>query len=102
MVATRAAVHRKIDAIGTALRQVCLAGCGALAMATAGFGQAKPATPVLLRRPAPSSPSPAQPAPELSSIDLIVPEGTPLRVSLIRKVPIRKVGDPVTARVLEP
>jgi hypothetical protein len=102
MVATGAAVHRKVHAIGTAFWRVCVAGCGALAMATAGFGQAKPATPVLLRRLAPSSPSPARPAPALSSIDLIVPEGTPLRVSLIRKVPIRKVGDPVTARVIEP
>jgi hypothetical protein len=41
-------------------------------------------------------------AASIKPIELVVPKGTPLRVSLVKKVPIRKVGDPVVARVLEP
>ncbi|HVB34342.1 MAG TPA: hypothetical protein VNJ52_08240 [Patescibacteria group bacterium] len=81
--------------------KVCRVGLAAGAIlcgATAGFAQANPPTPVLLTHPPPAAVSQSSP----ETIELVVPKGTPLRVSLIKKVRIRKVGDPVTARVLEP
>lgn len=77
-----------------------LATCALLFGATAAFGQAKSTASVLVTRPAPAQ---TAVAPRISkTVDLSVPKGTPLRVSLTRKVPIGKVGEPVTARVLEP
>jgi hypothetical protein len=66
--------------------------------AAAGFGQNKPTLATLPARATPATDSQST----SETIELVVPKGTPLRVSLIKKVPIRKVGEPVTARVLEP
>jgi hypothetical protein len=91
---------------------VFLCAGGALAQAKPKPSQAKPAAaraasqkippPRLAhfqsraRRPHPKAA--AKPKP----IQLTVPEGTPLRVSLLKRVPTNKVGVPVAARVVEP
>ncbi|MGA8493785.1 MAG: hypothetical protein WB711_25420 [Terriglobales bacterium] len=60
----------------------------------------RPATPVT---PSSSVSSPA-PAPEESadSISLTVPAGTPLKVALDQEVRLRKVGQPIHGKVVEP
>ncbi len=86
---------------GGSLRALCrlsLVTGAILFGATAGLGQTHRAIPALLTHQAAAAAFPASP----DTARLIVPSGTPLRVSLIRKVRIRKVGAPVEARVLEP
>ncbi len=56
-------------------------------------------------RPSGSTPSPAAaeakpPAP--ATIPLAVPEGTPIKVALDKEVRLRKVGQPLRAKVIEP
>jgi hypothetical protein len=65
---------------------------------------AQSSQPVLARLPAPRpahAPA-AKPPARASKIALVVPAGTPLRVSLLKKVKIGKVGAPVVAKVTEP
>jgi hypothetical protein len=92
---------------------LALALAGALSFcATAALAQSpakSPATanssqPVLARLPAarPVDLATATASAPASKIDLVVPVGTPLRVSLLKKVKIGKVGDPVVAQVTEP
>lgn len=62
-----------------------------------------PADPPPAATALPSTPGAGQsPAVPTESVPLVIPAGTPIRVALVKKVPIRKVGDPVVARVLEP
>ena len=82
----------------TALCRLSLGLVAVLFGATAGFGQAPPAAPAALTHPPPSAVSTAVPR----TIQLIVPSGTPLHVTLIHKVRIWKVGVAVSARVLDP
>ena len=56
---------------------------------------------VLPPQPA-NQPSPTPAAPPPRSISLVVPAGTPLRVELLKKVHVGKVGDPVEAKLIEP
>lgn len=87
-----------------------------LLLATGAMAQAKPASPPgkqaikksqtippprLRRLPPPKPPKPKVP-PTPKTIRLSVPAGTPLRVSLLEKVPIKKVGERVTAQVIQP
>ncbi len=88
---------------------ILILASGALAQGKPASAQGKPSAKSSQRIPLPrlerlqpaKPPKPkAPPAPK--TIPLTVPSGTPLRVSLIEKVPIKKVGEPVTARVVEP
>lgn len=56
----------------------------------------RPAGPV---QPAPDSSQAAAPA---ASIALTIPAGTPLKVALDQELRIRKVGQPVHGRIVEP
>ncbi|MGB9205931.1 MAG: hypothetical protein WCB94_18390 [Terriglobales bacterium] len=53
------------------------------------------------RKPAPPSSKPAQPAPP-QTVVLTVAQGSPLQVALDREVRVRKVGQPVHGRIVEP
>ena len=53
------------------------------------------------RKPAPPSSEPAQPAPP-QTVVLTVAQGSPLQVALDREVRVRKVGQPVHGRIVEP
>lgn len=83
----------------------CLAGALLLFGSVAATAQTGPASWPSSRPALPSAasapPKSAAVAP-VGRIPLVVPAGTPIRVSLVKKVPIRKVGDPVEARVIEP
>jgi hypothetical protein len=52
-------------------------------------------------KPAPPSSEPAQPAPP-QTVVLTVAQGSPLQVALDREVRVRKVGQPVHGRIVEP
>lgn len=41
-------------------------------------------------------------APPPVPVELVVPKGTPIRVALEKTLPIRRAGQPITARVMEP
>ena len=58
-------------------------------------------TPGSTRKPASASSDPAQPAP-LQTVDLTVAKGAPMQVALDREVRLRKVGQPVHGRIVEP
>lgn len=58
-------------------------------------------TPGSERKPASESSNPAQPAPP-QTVALTVAKGSPLQVALDREVVVKKVGQPVHARVVEP
>ncbi len=67
----------------------------------------KPYTgPRLMHVMPPQAPEPptasATAAPAPRRISLVVPAGTPLRVALLKKVHVGKVGDPVEAKVTQP
>jgi hypothetical protein len=49
----------------------------------------------------PQHPSP-QPSPEPHTIAMTVPNGTPLQIALDKEVRVRKVGEPITGRVMQP
>lgn len=70
------------------------------------FAQGSPATPqaALTQRPPAPAASPALAAAAMAPapIELVVPRGTPIRVALEKKVPIKHAGEPVTGRVVEP
>src|SRR5260370_13269117 len=53
------------------------------------------------RKPSPPSGEPAQPAPP-QTVVLTVVKGSPLQVALDREVRVRKVGQPVHGRIVEP
>jgi hypothetical protein len=81
--------------------------CATAALAQSAAKSPAPAQasqPVLARLPAArhAHAAPATAAAPAGKIDLVVPAGTPLRVSLLEKVKIGKVGDPVVAQVTEP
>jgi hypothetical protein len=79
---------------------VFVLGCG---FSTAVFAQEPPIPqlkPGSERQPAqPASPAPATPP---QNIDLIVPKGTPIQVALDEEVKVRKPGQKIHARVVEP
>ncbi len=58
-------------------------------------------TPGSARRPAPASSAPSTSAPP-ESVALSVPAGTPLQVALDQEVRIKKVGQPIHGRIIEP
>jgi type IV secretory pathway VirB10-like protein len=58
-------------------------------------------TPGSERKPASESPETAQPAPP-QTVALTVAKGSPLQVALDEEVRVKKVGQPVHARVVEP
>jgi hypothetical protein len=78
--------------------QPALLACAILLAINTASAQATPAATAAASGAAAASVAAAS----IQPIEMIVPKGTPLRVSLVKKVPIRKVGDPVVARVLEP
>src|SRR5882724_12749199 len=53
------------------------------------------------RKPASASDNPAQPAPP-QTVSLTVAKGAPLQVALDQEVRLKKVGQPVHARIVEP
>lgn len=91
--------------------------CGAiLLLASGAMAQGKPASsqgkqkakpsqsipPPRLSRLQPRKPPKRKAPPAPETIPLTVPTGTPLRVSLLEKVPIKKVGEQVTGKVIAP
>ena len=58
-------------------------------------------TPGSERKPASASSNPAQPAPP-QTVALTVAKGAPLQVALDREIRVKKVGQPVHARIVEP
>lgn len=58
-------------------------------------------TPGSERKPASSSSNPAQPGPP-QTVALTVAKGSPLQVALDQEVRVKKVGQPVHARIVEP
>jgi hypothetical protein len=58
-------------------------------------------SPGSARKPAPAASRPAAPAPP-QSIALSVPKGTPLQVALDQEVRLKKVGQPIHARIVAP
>src|SRR5258708_17192557 len=50
-------------------------------------------------QPQPTSPEPSS---ELHIIATAVPNGTPLQIALDKEVRVRKVGEPITGRVMQP
>ena len=58
-------------------------------------------SPGTARKPAPAENAPAPP-PVPQKIDLAVPKGTPLQVALDDEVRVRKVGQPVHGKTVEP
>lgn len=87
------------------LRAFALGGV-LLLCANAALAQAKTfppsSQPVLARLPAAKSVRAAKPAAASSTIKLVVPAGAPLRVALVKKVRIGKVGAPVVGRLTQP
>src|SRR5665213_3284377 len=49
--------------------------------------------------PQPTSPHPSS---EPHTIAMILPNGTPLQIALDKEVRVRKVGEPITGRVMQP
>src|ERR1035438_10026512 len=49
----------------------------------------------------PPQPSPAL-SPESRIVAMTVPNGTPLQIALDKEVRVRKVGQPITGRVMQP
>ncbi len=58
-------------------------------------------TPGYARKPAPSSSLPAQPAPP-ETVAITVAKGSSLQVALEKEVQVKKVGQPVHGRIMEP
>jgi hypothetical protein len=58
-------------------------------------------TPGSARHPASASSNPAQPAPP-QAVALTVAKGAPLQVALDQEIQVKKVGQPVHARIVEP
>jgi len=58
-------------------------------------------TPGSERKPASASSNPAQPAPP-QTVALTVAKGSPLQVALDQEIRVKKVGQPVHARIVEP
>jgi hypothetical protein len=100
MAWAEALLHRKAKHGMAAVRFAGIVACVLLYGASSAFGQNESSAPVLLTRPAPA-PATTAPRTQPFTIDLTTPQGTPLRVSLTKKVRIWKVGAPITARVLE-
>src|ERR1700756_4536854 len=59
-----------------------------------------------VRIPAQIAPEPQPTSPPASSephiIAMTVPDGTPLQIALDKEVRVRKVGEPITGRVMQP
>src|SRR3981189_1060558 len=45
---------------------------------------------------------PSQPSPEARVVAMSVPDGPPLQIALDKEVRVRKVGEPITGRVMQP
>jgi type IV secretory pathway VirB10-like protein len=58
-------------------------------------------TPGSERKPAPAATNPAEPAPP-QTVPLTVAKGSPLQVALDQEIRVKKVGQPVHARIVEP
>lgn len=63
-------------------------------------GPAKP--PSLARRDSATAPKISPSAKPDGVVDLIVPEGTPLQIALDREVRVKKAGQPIHGRVMQP
>ncbi|HEY6904325.1 MAG TPA: hypothetical protein VI216_08455, partial [Candidatus Acidoferrales bacterium] len=81
------AIKRKI--VGGVLTCACVAVSCAHAQAPAGSSD-----------PAPSHRANASAAVE--TVDLTVPQGTPLQVALTKETRVKKTGQPVEGRIVEP
>src|SRR5258707_2319387 len=57
--------------------------------------------PAQIPVPQPQHPSP-QPSSEPHTVAMTVPNGTPLQIALDKEVRVRKVGEPITGRVMQP
>lgn len=100
MARAHALIQQNAEEGKTKLRRIAAVACAVLFGAVAALGQTQTTPPARLTKPASAPATPARPiAP--ATIELMVPKGTPLRVSLVKKVRILKVGAPVKARVLE-
>jgi hypothetical protein len=62
------------------------------------FGGRLPAQ-IAASQPQPTSP---QPSPESHTVAMTVPNGIPLQIVLDKEVHVRKVGEPITGRVMQP
>jgi type IV secretory pathway VirB10-like protein len=95
----------EIDMVQTrALCTVLLTFTGACAIACTLEAQDVPMpqlTPGSARKPASAPSKPAQPAPP-QMVALTVAKGSPLQVALDREIQVKKVGQPVHARIVEP
>src|SRR3984957_12302463 len=49
-----------------------------------------------------TQPASAQPSSESHTVAMTVPNGTPLQIALDKEVRVRKVGEPITGRVMQP
>ncbi|HEX4168599.1 MAG TPA: hypothetical protein VHZ55_24315, partial [Bryobacteraceae bacterium] len=49
-----------------------------------------------------AQPTPPQPSSQRHTVALVVPDGTPLQIALDKEVRVRKVGEPITGRVMQP
>ena len=96
-----ALVQRNREQGNATLPRMAAVACAILFGAVAALGQTRTKTPVLLTRPSFAPAAPAHP-PSPTTIELMVPKGTPIRISLLKDVRILKIGAPVTGRVLEP
>jgi hypothetical protein len=47
-------------------------------------------------------PSSSQPSPTARAIAMTVPDGTPLQIALDKEVRVRKVGEPISGRIMQP
>src|ERR1700730_13841844 len=54
---------------------------------------------IAVSQPQPTSP---QPSPELHVMATTVPNGTPLQIALDKEVRVRKVGEPISGRIMQP
>lgn len=79
---------------------ICLLACTCSVVALAQESQLPQLRPGSERKPA----AQVRPAPEIhpQTIDLIVPKGTPIQVALDGEVRVRKPGQKIHARVIEP
>jgi type IV secretory pathway VirB10-like protein len=82
------------------LRAILIAfGClGAMAAQEAPIPQLAPGS---ARKPVPTSNVPRAPTPP-QSVALSVPKGTPLQVALDQEIRVKKVGQPIHGRIVEP
>ena len=86
-------IHRALCAI--------LLTFGFLGAMNAQEAQIPQLTPGSARKPVPASSAPSASAP-FESVALSLPAGTPLQVALDQEIRVKKVGQPIHGRIVEP